>query len=155
MTGIHPDGVAPSARAIRLLLVEDSATQAAALAVLLEREGYDTLVARRAQLALDTIRTTPVDLVLSDVVMPGMDGYELCASSDERLVTFPLEQHGECGRLRGTVFHDEQPDRARAGCHTIGRDTRHAVSSMIRRAMAFRPICTSTTPARAASRGMP
>ena len=33
----------------RVLVVEDSATQAAALAVLLEREGFETLVARRAE----------------------------------------------------------------------------------------------------------
>ena len=90
MTGIHPDGVAPSARAIRLLLVEDSATQAAALAALLEREGYETLVARRAQLALDEIRTTPVDLVLSDVVMPGMDGYELCRRIKQEWADMPV-----------------------------------------------------------------
>ena len=62
----------------RILVVEDSATQAAGLAVLLEREGFETLVVRRAERALETMRTTPVDLVLSDVLMPGMDGYELC-----------------------------------------------------------------------------
>lgn len=73
-----PAVAAPSERATRILLVEDSATQAAALAVLLEREGFETLVARRAERALETMRTTSVDLVLSDVLMPGMDGYELC-----------------------------------------------------------------------------
>ncbi len=62
----------------RVLIVEDSATQAAALDVLLEGEGYVTILARRAEQALELLASTPVDLILSDVVMPGMDGYELC-----------------------------------------------------------------------------
>ena len=62
---------------VRILVVEDSATQAAALTDLLERAGYETVIARRAERALEILREQSVGLVLSDVVMPGMNGYEL------------------------------------------------------------------------------
>ncbi len=62
----------------RILVVEDSATQAAALAGLLEESGYETVVARDGIAALAAIRSEHFDLVLSDIVMPGMTGYEVC-----------------------------------------------------------------------------
>jgi signal transduction histidine kinase/DNA-binding response OmpR family regulator len=61
-----------------VLIVEDSATQAAALAALLEEHGYATVTARDGEEALARVADTPVDLVLSDVVMPGLSGYDVC-----------------------------------------------------------------------------
>jgi two-component system, sensor histidine kinase and response regulator len=61
-----------------ILIVEDSATQALALAALLEEQGYTTRVATAGREALAALRERPADLVLSDVIMPGMSGFDLC-----------------------------------------------------------------------------
>lgn len=79
-----------TAGAVRILLVEDSATQAAALAMFLEHEGFEISVARRAERALEMLETTTVDLVLSDVIMPGMDGYELCRRIKAKSADLPV-----------------------------------------------------------------
>jgi len=62
----------------QILVVEDSPTQAIELQYLLESAGFQVAVARDGQAALDRCHASSVDVVLSDVVMPGMDGYELC-----------------------------------------------------------------------------
>jgi two-component system, cell cycle sensor histidine kinase and response regulator CckA len=61
-----------------LLVVEDSPTQAQELAFLLEAEGFEVTVARDGGAGLSHCRSHSVDAVLSDVVMPVLDGYQLC-----------------------------------------------------------------------------
>jgi PAS domain S-box-containing protein len=62
----------------RVLLAEDSATQAELLRAILEQAGFQVQVARDAEQALALLEQSPVDLVISDIVMPGMSGYDLC-----------------------------------------------------------------------------
>lgn len=63
----------------RILVVEDSPTQLEAARSLLEQRGYQVATARAGEEAFEMIRADHFDLVLSDVIMPGISGYELCA----------------------------------------------------------------------------
>jgi two-component system, sensor histidine kinase and response regulator len=64
----------------RVLVVDDSATQLEAARSLLEAQGYLVDVARHGEEALEKVEARQYDLVLSDVMMPGMSGFELCAA---------------------------------------------------------------------------
>lgn len=62
----------------RILIVDDSPTQLEAARALIEQHGYVVATARSGEEALEQVRSAEFDLVLSDVVMPGLSGYDLC-----------------------------------------------------------------------------
>jgi signal transduction histidine kinase len=62
----------------RILVVEDSITQAMQLQHICEVNGYDAAVAANGREALDSVRLSKPSIIISDIVMPEMDGYELC-----------------------------------------------------------------------------
>lgn len=61
-----------------VLLVDDSVTQSFHLKLALVRAGFKVLTASDGRSALKALEVDPVDVVLADVIMPMMDGYELC-----------------------------------------------------------------------------
>lgn len=60
-----------------VLLVDDEDALLRVLALLLEEEGYRVLTARNGRAALETARTDVVDVVVTDFMMPEMDGGQL------------------------------------------------------------------------------
>ena len=78
--------------AIRILIAEDSAIQAEALRRVLAREGYTVSVAKNGAEGLAKARELTPDLVISDIIMPEMDGFELCGhvKADGRLSGTPV-----------------------------------------------------------------
>jgi DNA-binding response OmpR family regulator len=62
----------------RALLVEDSPEFVLVVKRLLEQAGFDVAVARDGGRALDLARERKPDLVVLDVTLPGMDGFEVC-----------------------------------------------------------------------------
>lgn len=67
-----------SQRTAEILVVDDSRTQAELLRYLLEKHGYRARVANDGKGALDAVRERKPDLIISDIVMPEMDGYQMC-----------------------------------------------------------------------------
>jgi len=64
--------------AVSVLIAEDSATQAVLLQTILEDEGFRVRRARDGHEAAKAFDQQQSDIVLSDIMMPGMDGFELC-----------------------------------------------------------------------------
>ncbi|HEX9389699.1 MAG TPA: response regulator [Usitatibacteraceae bacterium] len=62
----------------RVLVVDDTAANANLLADLLRHHGFIALIAASGEAALEIVAAQAPDLVLLDVVMPGMDGFETC-----------------------------------------------------------------------------
>jgi signal transduction histidine kinase/ActR/RegA family two-component response regulator len=65
---------------MHILLVDDDPENSVALADLLKAEGYSVDTASDGYDALEVIRTTKFDAVISDALMPRMDGFVLCRS---------------------------------------------------------------------------
>ncbi len=73
----------------RVLVVDDSPAQRRVLRATLARQGFDVIDAGSGSEALKVLEEHRVDLILSDWMMPGMDGLELCA----RVRALPLENY--------------------------------------------------------------
>jgi signal transduction histidine kinase len=78
--------------ALHILIAEDSATQAQRLQHILEQHGYRVTATANGRLAFEAARRSKPALIISDVIMPEMNGYELCGrvKADARLNDVPV-----------------------------------------------------------------
>jgi DNA-binding response OmpR family regulator len=71
-------GVVEAGAAVRVLVVDDEANLVELVQGYLAREGYGVLTAGDGQTALDLIRDEQPDLIILDLMLPGLDGLEVC-----------------------------------------------------------------------------
>ncbi|MGD9975960.1 MAG: response regulator transcription factor [Desulfatirhabdiaceae bacterium] len=76
----------------RILLVDDEPDFSMIVQAYLEKEGFDTELAYNGLEGYEKIRVNPPDAVVLDVMMPEMDGYELCAKlkKDSSFANIPV-----------------------------------------------------------------
>ncbi len=90
----HPDGGDARRHAFRILVVDDNEDIMVLMQELLATRGYDVIAVPDAARAEIEVLRRPPDLILSDVIMPGKSGYELCrelkANPATRLIPFVL-----------------------------------------------------------------
>ncbi len=75
---------------ISILVVEDDKAIAAFLHTALEQEGFATTVVSNGRTALDHIHQSPPNLILLDLMLPGMDGLQVCQAIRHRDDYIPI-----------------------------------------------------------------
>lgn len=91
--------------AANILVIDDDKDDLTFLNAILTEHGYLVRMSNSGALALASARALPPDLILLDILMPGMNGYEVCAAlkADERLQDIPVLFLSMLGAVEDTV----------------------------------------------------
>jgi two-component system CheB/CheR fusion protein len=103
-------GIVPCEGA-RIMLVEDHPDAAESLALLLELLGHRVRVFGEGVAALQAARTDPPDIMVVDIGLPGIDGYEVA----RRVRRDPMLQHAVLIALTGYGCDEDRRESAAAG----------------------------------------
>lgn len=89
----------------KILVVDDEQNIGYALRVILELEGYDVTTVQSGEKALEILKEEKPDLIITDILMPEMDGWELIQHIREKLklnipiivltVAYPQQNHNK------------------------------------------------------------
>ena len=96
------------AKKIKVLMVDDEEQFRATTSKILTRRGYETTVAESGEEAIEILKTSPQDVVILDIRMPGMDGHEALAQIkkiDPDVRVIMLTGHGGGESARESLEH--------------------------------------------------
>lgn len=76
----------------RVLIVDDSPTETHVLRNMLEKHGYDVLVAENGEQGISMAKAESPDIILMDIVMPGVNGFQATRklSKDSSTASIPI-----------------------------------------------------------------
>jgi CheY-like chemotaxis protein len=112
LSSLRFERVSYTTRPRRVLVVDDNLDSVRALAALVADMGHKVEYAINGWAAIDMGQRTPPEIVLLDIGLPGMDGYELC----RRMRNNPAFKHS---RIIALTAYGKDEDRAKsreAGC---------------------------------------
>lgn len=75
---------------LNILVVEDDKNLRRLMSTILRNNGYNALTAQDGEKALSIMETTHVDLIISDIMMPNMDGYKLTSELRQANYNLPI-----------------------------------------------------------------
>ena len=97
---------------VRVLFVDDDASARAGYTAYLRMNGYDVTVAATGQQALTAAATVPIDIVVLDLGLPDVDGWEVA----RQLKASPVTALVPIIALTGSDLPHERVSAMRAGC---------------------------------------
>ncbi len=114
---VHPKRLPEKNMGCRILIIEDDESSLELFAYLIEASNHSTLLAKSAREGLEIARRELPDLIVCDVVLPEMDGFDLIKElrADMRLRSIPviavtiLTDSGDRERLLSAGFDDYIP----------------------------------------------
>lgn len=131
---------------IRVLIAEDDANLRQGLIDLLEGEGYAVEAAADGRQALEAFRRQPPDLVLLDVMMPELSGYDVCRQirkNDNRTPIIMLTAKGEeIDKVVGLELGADDYVTKPFGLHEL----RARIAALLRRSRAQQPEAAASLP---------
>ena len=108
-----------------ILVVDDDKNTRMYFQAVLERDGYTSSVARNGEEALEILSKEHIDLVVLDIMMPKMDGYEFTKILREADNNLPIlmvsakqlrRLYDKARRSRGVFIPHKSPSQTRANC---------------------------------------
>jgi CheY-like chemotaxis protein len=138
---------------MKILIVEDNLASLKLVTRVLEAAGMEVLQATLAEEALDIVKNTPVDLVLTDIMLPGMDGLSLSRKLklDAATANIPIVAMTANASCDLPLVHD-------AGCASFIRkplDTRGLASQLmevLQSSTTRQPLADDRTPGKPGAR---
>ncbi len=131
---------------VRVLIAEDDASLRDGLVDLLEAEGYAVITAENGQIALDRFSQEKPDLVILDVMMPEMSGYDVCREirkQDSQTPVIMLTAKGEeIDKVVGLELGADDYVTKPFGLHEL----RARIAAVLRRSAKHQPVPVVSLP---------